>query len=38
VLYVFSMANTVWAFDANTGKRIWQNPVHVGDPYRPHHI
>ena len=38
VLYVFSMANTVWAFDANTGKRIWENPVHVGDPYRPHHI
>jgi hypothetical protein len=38
VLYVFSMANTVWAFDVNTGKRIWQDPVHVGEPYRPRSI
>jgi outer membrane protein assembly factor BamB len=35
VVYVFSMANTVWAFDAITGKRIWQNPVSLGPAFRP---
>jgi outer membrane protein assembly factor BamB len=34
VLYVFSMANTVWAFDANTGQPIWQKPAQVGEPYQ----
>ena len=35
VVYVFSMANTVWAFDANTGKRIWSAPVSLGPAFRP---
>src|SRR5262249_36850794 len=35
VVYVFSMANNVWAFDAVTGKRIWQNPVSLGPAFRP---
>jgi outer membrane protein assembly factor BamB len=35
VLYVFSMANTVWAFDANTGKTIWTKPVSLGPSFYP---
>jgi outer membrane protein assembly factor BamB len=35
VVYVFSMANTVWAFDADTGARIWQNPVSLGKAFLP---
>src|SRR5215467_9190611 len=35
VVYVFSMANTVWTFDANTGKKIWPHPVSLGPPFRP---
>jgi hypothetical protein len=35
VLYVFSMANTVWAFDANTGAPLWPQPVALGRPFRP---
>jgi outer membrane protein assembly factor BamB len=35
VVYVFSMANTVWAFDANTGKQIWSKPVSLGPAFRP---
>ena len=34
VVYVFSMANTVWAFDANSGKRIWSKPVSLGPAFR----
>jgi outer membrane protein assembly factor BamB len=35
VVYVFSMANTVWAFDANTGKQIWAQPASLGPAFRP---
>lgn len=35
VLYVFSMANTVWAFDARTGNRLWAQPASLGTPFRP---
>lgn len=35
VLYVFSMANTVWAFDANTGAPLWSHPASLGPPFRP---
>jgi outer membrane protein assembly factor BamB len=35
VLYVFSMSNNVWAFDANTGRAIWPKPVNVGPPFLP---
>ena len=35
VIYVFSMANTVWAFDANSGAAIWNKPVSLGTPYKP---
>src|SRR6266550_1859121 len=36
VLYVFSMSNRVWAFDANTGKPVWPAPVSLGPPFLPH--
>src|SRR2546425_7299250 len=32
VVYVCTMANNVWAFDANDGARIWANPVNLGRP------
>ena len=35
VLYVFSMSNNVWAFDANTGHAIWPQPVNLGPPFLP---
>ena len=35
VVYVFSMANTVWAFDAQTEKQIWPKPVSLGPSFRP---
>jgi outer membrane protein assembly factor BamB len=35
VLYVFSMANNVWAFDANTGAPIWPQPVSLGPAFQP---
>jgi outer membrane protein assembly factor BamB len=35
VVYVCTMANNVWAFDANTGKAIWANPTHLGPPIQP---
>ena len=35
VLYVFSMSNNVWAFDANTGQAIWPQPVNFGPPFLP---
>ena len=35
VLYVCTMANNVWAFDANTGRAIWAKPAHLGTPIKP---
>jgi hypothetical protein len=35
VLYVFSMANTVWAFDARTGAALWPHSISLGAPFRP---
>src|SRR5262249_15427446 len=35
VVYVCTMANNVWAFDANTRKPIWQQPTNLGHPIRP---
>jgi PQQ enzyme repeat len=35
VLYVCTMANNVWAFDANDGKAIWPRPVNLGHPIKP---
>jgi outer membrane protein assembly factor BamB len=33
VIFVCSMTNTIWAFDANTGAAIWKNPVALGPAY-----
>lgn len=35
VVYVCTMANNVWAYDANDGKPIWPQPVNLGKPIRP---
>jgi outer membrane protein assembly factor BamB len=35
VLYVFSMSNNIWAFDAATGAAIWPQPVNYGPPFLP---
>ena len=35
VLYVCTMNNNVWAFDANDGSRIWAAPVSLGNPVTP---
>jgi outer membrane protein assembly factor BamB len=35
VIYVFSMSNNIWAFDANTGAKIWQKPISLGQPFLP---
>jgi outer membrane protein assembly factor BamB len=35
VVYVCTMANNVWAFDANGGTPIWQKPVNLGRPIKP---
>jgi outer membrane protein assembly factor BamB len=35
VVYVCTMANNVWAFDANDGKPIWHTPTHLGTPISP---
>jgi outer membrane protein assembly factor BamB len=35
VVYVCTMANNVWAFDANDGKTIWPKPVNLGRPIKP---
>lgn len=34
-LYVCTMNNNVWAFDANDGSRIWAAPVSLGNPVTP---
>jgi hypothetical protein len=35
VIYVFSMSNNVWAFDANDGEPLWPHPVSLGKPFLP---
>src|ERR1700751_1561125 len=35
VVYVCTMANNVWAFDANDGKPIWAKPTNLGTPVKP---
>lgn len=35
VVYVCTMANNVWAFDANDGKPIWAKPTNLGIPVKP---
>ncbi|WGJ15239.1 hypothetical protein QEV83_02755 [Methylocapsa sp. D3K7] len=35
VVYVSTMANNVWAFDAADGKPLWPQPVHLGRPIKP---
>ena len=35
VLYVCTMGNNIWAFDANTGKAIWAKPTNLGPPIKP---
>jgi outer membrane protein assembly factor BamB len=32
VVYVCTMANNVWAFDANNGTKLWPKPVNLGKP------
>src|SRR4051794_16763051 len=35
VVYVCTMANNIWAFDAKNGHKIWQHPVSLGRPIKP---
>jgi outer membrane protein assembly factor BamB len=35
VVYVGTMGNNVWAFDANNGQSIWPRPVSLGLPVKP---
>jgi len=35
VIYVCTMANNIWAFDANDGKPIWKTPTNLGKPIKP---
>jgi len=35
IVYVCTMGNNVWAFDANTGRPIWERPVSLGPPIKP---
>jgi PQQ enzyme repeat len=35
VVYVCTMANNVWAFDAGDGQPIWKAPTSLGTPIRP---
>jgi PQQ enzyme-like repeat protein len=35
VIYVCTMANNIWAFDANDGKAIWAKPTNLGRPIKP---
>jgi hypothetical protein len=34
VVYLCSMANTIWAFDANNGAPLWPNPASLGIPIK----
>src|ERR1700736_1078330 len=35
VVYVCTMANNIWAFDANDGKPIWPQPANLGHTIKP---
>jgi PQQ enzyme-like repeat protein len=35
VIYLCTMANNIWAFDANDGKPIWKTPTNLGKPIKP---
>lgn len=35
VIYLFSMSNHVWAFDAQTGEALWPRPAFLGQPFLP---
>jgi outer membrane protein assembly factor BamB len=35
VVYVCTMANNVWAFDAKDGQPIWAHPTNLGKPITP---
>src|SRR5438067_262985 len=35
VVYLFSMSNNVWAFDAASGAPLWPHPVSLGKPFLP---
>ncbi len=35
VVYVCTMANNVWAFDAANGQPVWNRPVNLGRPVKP---
>lgn len=35
VVYVCTMANNVWAFDANTGNPLWRTPTNLGRAIAP---
>jgi outer membrane protein assembly factor BamB len=35
VIYLFSMSDNVWAFDADTGRPLWPHPVFLGKPFVP---
>jgi hypothetical protein len=37
VVYLCSMANTVWAFDAHTGAKLWPQPILLGKPVNGSH-
>lgn len=36
VVYLCTMENHVWTFDADTGAKIWEKPVSLGRPVAPH--
>jgi hypothetical protein len=35
IVYVCTMANNVWAFDADTGEAVWPKPANLGRPLLP---
>ena len=35
VIFVCTMSNRVWAFDADTFAPIWKKPVSLGEPFLP---
>src|SRR6267378_1331362 len=35
VVYVCTMKNNIWAFDANDGKKIWHKAAHLGHAIKP---